>query len=120
LGTLGINRRPHSIQIGEEIQSLNRITTMFLDYAEDRAARRLQITMVEWSTKTDEFLAFNDRQVLRNAGSVSNEKMKQLAGNCYDRFDQRRKTAELEAAEAEHVEELRQIVKRHLDKKDGA
>jgi hypothetical protein len=43
----------------DEMKAPNRITTMFLDYAEDRAERRLQITMAEWSTKTDRFMAFN-------------------------------------------------------------
>lgn len=96
--------------LDDEIASLNRITTMFLDYAEDRAARRQQITMAEWVAKTDDFLAFNDRNVLRNAGTVSTEKMKQVASQRYEDFQRRRQTEELQSAEEEHVRELTQTV----------
>lgn len=96
----------------DEIQSLNRMTTMFLDFAEDRAARRQQITMDEWSQKTDDFLTFNDREVLNGAGKISSERMKQLASDRYAEFDRQRRAAEVEAAEREHVEELEQLVQK--------
>ncbi|MFT3789991.1 MAG: RhuM family protein [Rudaea sp.] len=52
----------------DEIRELNRIVTMWLDFAEDQAERRKQVFMVDWKTKLDEFLRFNDRKVLPGAG----------------------------------------------------
>jgi hypothetical protein len=57
----------------DEIGELNRIVVMFLDYAEDQARRRKQIFLRDWEAKLDEFLKFNDRNVLQNAGGVSRE-----------------------------------------------
>src|SRR5690606_1344769 len=53
-----------------EIDELNRIVVMWLDYAEDQARRRKQVFMQDWERKLDEFLAFNERNVLTNAGRV--------------------------------------------------
>ena len=47
-----------------EIQSLNRIVTMWLDYAEDQALRRKEVFLKDWAEKLDGFLTFNERQVL--------------------------------------------------------
>jgi hypothetical protein len=52
-----------------EVTELNRIVTMWLDFAEDQATRRKQVFMQDWSDKLDEFLRFNDRSVLSNAGA---------------------------------------------------
>jgi len=57
----------------EEISGLNRIVVMWLDYAEDQARRRKQVFLRDWETKLNEFLAFNDRRILPNAGDVSKE-----------------------------------------------
>lgn len=97
----------------DEVASLNRITTMFLDYAEDRAAQRQQITMAQWVNKTDEFLRFNERNILNNAGKVSTEKAKQVAHTRYTAFDNARRAEELEASENEAVSELETMVKQH-------
>ena len=57
----------------DEIDELNRIVVMFLDFAEDQARRRKQIFLHDWRTRLDEFLQFNDRNVLPDAGRVSRE-----------------------------------------------
>jgi len=54
-----------------EIEELNRIVVMWLDYAEDQARRRKQVFMKDWEQRLDEFLRFNDRNVLPHAGSIS-------------------------------------------------
>lgn len=95
----------------DEVDQLNRLTTMFLDYAEDRAKRHQTMTMSEWASTTDKFLDFNDRSVLRNAGSVSAAKMKAVVAQRYDEFDKARKAAALVQSEDEHVEELRSLVR---------
>lgn len=75
----------------DEIRQLNRIVTMWLDYAEDQALRRKQVFMKDWERKLDEFLRFNDRRVLDNAGSVSKKHAENHARDEYERFTQRRR-----------------------------
>jgi hypothetical protein len=104
----------------DEVSELNRLVTMFLDFAEDRAKRRQQITMNEWVTQTDRFLDFNERQVLTGAGKVTHAGMKQIAHDRFETFDAARRQAETEAAEREHIEELGKIEKdvRKLGKRE--
>lgn len=103
-----------------EITDLNRIVTMFLDYAEDQARQRKIMTMQDWSAKLDGFLSFNDRTVLKNAGSVSADDAKQIAFNAYDKFDAARHAQEMEQAEREHLAELEKIesqIEKSIDRK---
>lgn len=44
---------------------------MWLDFAEDQALRRKQVFLQDWDTKLDQFLSFNDREVLQGAGGIS-------------------------------------------------
>lgn len=57
-----------------EISELNRIVTMWLDFAEDQARRRKEVFLKDWAEKLDAFLKFNDRDVLEGAGRVSKSK----------------------------------------------
>ncbi len=92
-----------------EIAELNRLTTMFLDFAEDRARRRQQTLMADWVTQTDRFLAFNERNVLNGPGSVSASEMKEVAGERYAEFDKHRRAREAEIAEAEELDDIRAL-----------
>ena len=74
----------------EELDGLNRIVTMYLDYAEDQARRQRPMTMEEWAVKLDAFLSFNEREVFDHAGHVRAEVAKQLAQAEYDKFNIRR------------------------------
>jgi len=69
-----------------EIEELERIVSMYLDYAENQAARRIPMRMADWALKLDAFLQFNEYEVLSNAGQVSHEVAKQLAHEEYARF----------------------------------
>ena len=83
-----------------EIDTLNRITVMFLDQAEFRAQRRKDIKMTDWSAVLDKFLADNDLPVLAGAGSVSHEDALDWADAQYVAFtDRRRVEAEEKGAE---------------------
>jgi len=93
----------------DEIKELNRIVTMFLDVAEDRAARRKSMTMADWESELDRFLRYNDRRVLHDAGSISHSKMERITSQRYERFDAARKAAQEEEDETEHEEELKAI-----------
>jgi len=70
----------------KEIDELNRIVTMYLDYAENQAARHIPMKMNDWVDKLDAFLQFNDYSVLKNSGSISAEIAKKLASDQFERF----------------------------------
>ena len=69
-----------------ELENLERIVTMYLDYAENQAKRQIPMTMEEWANKLDAFLQFNEYDVLQNAGKVSAEVAKKLASQEYKKF----------------------------------
>ena len=74
----------------DEVRQLNRIVTMYLDYAEEQAERRKPLYMRDWREKLDGFLKFNEREVLKNAGRVSAEIAQALALGEYEKFDRKR------------------------------
>jgi hypothetical protein len=63
----------------EEMAALNRVVTMYLDYAEDQAMRQRPMHMADWVTKLDGFLEFNERNILTHAGRVSADMARQHA-----------------------------------------
>jgi hypothetical protein len=73
------------LQVGE-IDELNRIVVMYLDYAENQAKRQIAMSMKEWIEKLDGFLQFNDYNVLRDAGRISHEIALQLAEKEFEKF----------------------------------
>ena len=97
----------------DEIEGLNRIVTMYLDYAEDQAKRHRQIFMRDWRKKLDAFLKFNERDILTNAGKVSKAVADQLALEQYEIFQQHRLIVEAEREALTDDAEL----KRYLEKK---
>ena len=94
-----------------EISELNRIVTMFLDYAEDQASRRKQIFLRDWEQKLDEFLRFNERAVLSDGGSMSRPEADQRALATYELFDAQRRAALEAAAERDTLEYLERAAK---------
>ena len=97
----------------DEIEGLNRIVTMYLDYAEDQAKRCRQVFMRDWRKKLDAFLQFNERDILTNAGKVSKAVADQLALEQYEIFHQHRLTVEAEQESFTDDAEL----KRYLERK---
>lgn len=69
-----------------EISELNRIVSMYLDYAENQAKKHQRMLMKDWIEKLDAFLKFNDYEILNNSGSVSAEVAKKLAEDIYSQF----------------------------------
>lgn len=93
----------------EELDQLNRLVTMFLDFAEDRAVRRIETRMADWIAQTDRFLSFNERALLSGPGRVSHDQMESIVGERYAAFDARRRAAEALDAEHEADEDLKQL-----------
>jgi hypothetical protein len=75
----------------DEITELNRIVTMWLDFAEDQARRRKQVFLEDWGTKLDEFLRFNERAVLPDKGQISRADADARAEAEYEEFAARRR-----------------------------
>lgn len=57
----------------EELESLERIVSAFLDLAEDRAKRNIPMTMEDWAIRIDKYLLADDRDILKDAGKISHE-----------------------------------------------
>jgi hypothetical protein len=70
----------------DELKSLERIVTMYLDYAEDQAQRHIPMTMEDWKKKLDVFLQFNEREVLTNPGKVSHKMAESFALSEYEKY----------------------------------
>lgn len=70
----------------EEVRHLERIVSMYLDYAENQAERHIPMNMQNWIERLDAFLKFNEYDVLNNPGKVSSEVAKQLASEHYEKF----------------------------------
>ena len=69
-----------------ELDELNRIVTLYLDYAELQARRRIPMTMEDWATRLNAFLQFNERELLDNPGKVSAEVAKSFAESEYEKY----------------------------------
>ena len=88
----------------EEISTLNLIVNMYLDYAELQAKQHHVMHMAEWEEKLNQFLQFNGREVLHDAGKVSRELAEKLALEQYDQYDAHRRMledADVDALEAD-------------------
>lgn len=97
----------------DELDELNRIVTMYLDFAEDQAKRRKSMTMKEWEEKLDAFLSFNERDILTHAGKLRADVAERLAHERYEIFDAHRREAARVAADiedAEIIDELEQQI----------
>ncbi|MCK5354932.1 MAG: virulence RhuM family protein [Methyloprofundus sp.] len=93
----------------DEIDTLNRLVTIFLETAELRVKDRLDITMRFWQENVDKVLIFNDRSVLSDAGRISNSTMKQTVVKAYLDFDQRRKSFDAKQADLNDLEDIKAI-----------
>lgn len=103
----------------EEVEELNRIVTMYLEYAEDQAKKRKAVTMQKWAEKLDAFLEFNERDLLTHAGKLQMKVAQKLAADRYETFDLKRKEAEARAADEEDIEALEKLAKDLEGKKGG-
>ncbi len=72
--------------IEKEIKELERVVTMYLDYAELQASRQIPMKMADWVGRLDAFLQFNEYQLLKDGGNVSHEVAMALVEKEYDKF----------------------------------
>lgn len=93
----------------DEIEKLNRLTTIFLDSAEQRVSERKDLTLDFWRENVSALLKFQGQKVLIGNGTVSNSSMEQRVGEIYDRFDARRKQYEAALSDSEDIQFLTEI-----------
>lgn len=96
----------------EELDQLNRLVTLYLDFAELRAEQRKPMQLADWRKYIDSFMAFNEQPLLRSSGSVSHEHMKNVAHERYEQFDQGRREAEAQTADTRELAALECLEKR--------
>jgi len=89
-----------------EIYTLNRLVTIFLESAELRAKDRMDITTNFWKENVDKILEFQEKKILIGKGHVSSIQMKEKVKELYATFDKRRKTIEAENADLLDINEL--------------
>jgi hypothetical protein len=82
-GDIGIAK---NYLIEKEIKELERVVTMYLDFAELQASRQIPMKMADWIVRLDAFLQFNEYHILKDAGKVSHEVALKLAEKEYDKF----------------------------------
>jgi hypothetical protein len=70
----------------EELESLGRIVSAYLDLAEERAKRKIPMTMEDWAKRIDAFLKFDEREILMNAGEITAEIAKQHAEKEFEKY----------------------------------
>lgn len=97
---------------GDEIDTLNRLTVIFLDTAELRAKNRTSFTISFWKENVDRILEFNDRQVLNGLGTISNEQMERKVRDIYAVFDSRRKALDAKQEDLNEIESLENKIKK--------
>lgn len=93
----------------DEIDSLNRLTVLFLDSAELRVKERRNLTLDFWRNNVDALLNFQNKNVLRDSGRISNKQMESRVSEIYDEFALRRKKQEAIDADRADLAELQEI-----------
>ncbi len=90
----------------EEVSKLDRLVAMFIDFAELRALNRQIMTMTDWIKQVERFLAFNEQQLLKDAGRISHEMAMLKANEEYDKFRVKQ--------DQEYISEFDQALVRYL------
>ncbi len=96
----------------QEIDELNRVVSMYLDYAEDQARRKRAMHMTDWVAKLDAFLRFNERTILTHAGKVSHELAEEHAQAEFLKYDQHRRALEAQQPSSDFdrlIDETKQV-----------
>lgn len=96
----------------DELESLNRLVSMFFEFAEFRAKNKSHLRLHDWRDYVDKFMDFNEQPMLNNAGKISRTQMEQLVNLRYEQFDQQRKLAEAQETDRAELEALEKLEER--------
>ncbi len=92
-----------------ELKQLDRFVTMYLDYAEMQAERNIPMTMDDWTKKLNAFLQFNQKDILRNAGKVTQAIAKAFAESEFEKF----RIIQDKTFESDFDKDVKRIVDKH-------
>ncbi len=95
-----------------EIDILNRLTTLFLESAELRVKERKDLTLDFWRSNVDGLLSYHGKDVLQGKGTVSNSEMEEMVMDVYELFDARRKKADALQADLDDLKMLDEVVEK--------
>lgn len=101
----------------DELDTLNRLTTIFLESAELRVKERKDLTLSFWQQNVNALLTFHGKEVLAGNGTVSNQDMENRVRDIYAEFDTRRKQQDALAADEEDLRLLDDLERQLKDKK---
>lgn len=96
----------------DELESLNRLVSMFFEFAEFRVKNKTHLRLQDWREYVDKLMDFNEQPLLSNAGQVSRKQMELLVNQRYEQFDQQRKLADAQAIDKAELEELEKLQER--------
>lgn len=99
-----------------EIDELNRIVVMWLDFAEDQAKRKKLVYLRNWEQKLDDFLHFNDRNVLEDKGKIGGIDARKKAYAEYETYDKKRRKEKEMLAERDYMNQLKEAAKHTLNR----
>jgi len=94
-----------------ELDNLNRIVSMYLDYAELQAKNQQPIYMKNWADKLDAFLQFNEKDILQDKGKISTEVAKKLAETEFEKYKKEQ--------DKEYISDFDMLIKKLKDKNDN-
>jgi hypothetical protein len=101
----------------DEVDSLNRLTVIFLETAELRVKERKDLTLPYWRDNVDKLLTFNEKPLLAGTERLSHAQMEKQVGVVYEQFDARRKSEQALTADAQDLQELNHVAKTIKQKK---
>lgn len=102
----------------DEMEKLDRLTVMYLDYAELQAERRIPMSMVDWATKLDGLLSLNEMEILTHKGKISKELAEKKAKAEYHKYNEKRRQQEIIDSDiefAKEIEEIKRITKKNKE-----
>ena len=96
----------------DEIDTLNRLTTLFLESAELRVKERKDLNLNFWRNNVDGLLSYHGKDVLQGKGSISNAEMEEMVSVVYEKFDERRKKSDALQADQDDMKMLDEILEK--------
>ena len=96
----------------DEIDTLNRLTTLFLESAELRVKERKDLNLNFWRNNVDGLLSYHGKDVLQGKGSISNAEMEEMVSVVYEKFDERRKKIDALQADQDDMKMLDEILEK--------
>jgi hypothetical protein len=96
----------------DEIDTLNRMVTLFLDTAELRIKEQIPLSIEFWKGETEKLIQFSNKPLLTNAGKVSHDKMKAEVSKLYDVFDTYRKKTDALDADKQDMKAIEKLIQK--------